>query len=223
MHENLYKLFRLQCADLLVLADMEYNGMVYHTEAALAEATRLQEEIDRLVRDFHNLVASDIPSIGSPDDISAVLYGGVVEETVRVPIGHYKTGARKGEVKYKNETVEHTFPRLVDPLKDTETKKNKDGGKETWSVSEDVLLKLKATKEGKKLVKCILEYRQTEKLRGTYLQGWANLIEKCHWDKDMIHGNLNQCVAVTGRLASDKPNLQNANKAVKKFLGSRYD
>jgi len=220
MNEKLYKLFRLQCSDLLVLAEMEWNGMRYATKEALAEAQRLQEESDQLVRDFYGLVGSDVPSISSGDDVSAVLYGGTIEETYRIPIGHYKSGAKKGEVRYKKEVLVHEFPRLVEPLKDTESKKSKEeGGKKTWSVGESVLLKLKGNK---KLVKCILAYRGVEKLRSTYLQGWADMIEKNHWDENMIHGNLNQCVTITGRLSSDKPNMQNAPKQIKNFLISRY-
>lgn len=223
MNEKLYKLFRLQCSDLLVLAEMEWNGMLYNTKAALEEATRLQETSDRLVRDFHSLVDSDIPSISSGDDISAVLYGGSVEESFNVPIGHFKSGLKKGEVRYKKEVLVHQFPRLVTPLKDTETVKNKAGKKETWGVDVDVLNKLRASKEAKKIIKTILEYRGVEKLRSTYLQGWADMIESKGWDKDIIHGSLNTCVTITGRLSSDSPNMQNAPKQVKNFLVSRYD
>ena len=43
-----------------------------------------------------------------------------------------------------------------------------------------------------------------------------------NWKKDMIYGNLNQCVAVTGRLSSTKPNLQNVDPATKKYIETRY-
>ena len=196
--------------------------MLYDSKSSLEEAIALQDRSDDILRSFHILVGSDIVSIGSGDDISAVLYGGDVDEVFSVAVGHFKSGARKGEVKFKKEVLVHTFPRLVAPLKGTETAKNKAGNKATWSVKEEVLLSLKTKAKGKEIVACILEYRGLEKLRSTYLQGWSDLIVSKCWEKDMLHGNLNQCVAVTGRLSSTSPNLQNPSKAVKKFLITRY-
>ena len=219
----MYKLFRLQCQDLLVLADIEYNGMLYASEAAKKEAIDLQATCDSLVERFHSLCGVDCVGITSGDDISAVLYGGIVLEPIKVAVGHYKTGPNKGLVKYKNEAYEHVFERLVEPLKGTESKKNLAGGKATYSVGEEVLLNLKCKGKAKEIVAIILEYRGVEKIRSTYLEGWANLIVDNCWEGDMIHGNLNQCVAVTGRLSANKPNVQNANKAVKMFLRSRYE
>ena len=220
--EKLYRLFRLQCQDLLVLCVMEYNGMLYDTKGALEKAANLQETSDELVREFHNCVGTDCVNIASGDDISSVLYGGVVEEVFRVAIGHFKSGERKGEIRYKNEILSHTFTQLVPPIKNTETAKNISGKKATYSVAEDILKKLKAKSETKKLIDIILEYRGIEKLRSTYLQGWADLIESECWEPNMIHHSLNQCTAVTGRLSSSKPTGQNASKAIKVFLRTRY-
>lgn len=221
--EKLYKLFRLHNQDLLVLEEMEWNGMLFDKDKALKKAESLQQDCDRLLSSFHSLVGSDVPSITSGDDISAALYGGIIESSFRVPIGHYKTGTKKGEVRYKIQKLEHVFERLVDPLKNTETAKNKEGKKETWSVKEEVLRSLKAKGKAKEIINIILEYRGLEKLRNTYLVGWSNMIDDNHWEGTYIHGNLNQCVAVTGRLSSSAPNLQNADKITKSFLVSRYD
>ncbi len=51
----------------------------------------------------------------------------------------------------------------------------------------------------------ILEYRQLEKLKSTYLDALANL---AHED-GRVHTSFNQVVAATGRLSSSDPNLQN--------------
>ena len=126
-NEKLYRLFRLQCQDLLVLGDMEYNGMVYDVPNALAEAQRLQKDSDTLLCRFHRLVSHSFVNITSGDHISAVLYGGIIEDVVRVAIGHFRTGARQGQVKYTMETFPHQFPALVNPIPRTETAKNKSG------------------------------------------------------------------------------------------------
>lgn len=55
------------------------------------------------------------------------------------------------------------------------------------------------------LVDALLEYREYEKLRSTYVDGYIPLIE----DDGRIHTRFNQMAATTGRLSSDRPNLQN--------------
>jgi len=230
MHKNLYKLFKIQCMDLLVLLEMESNGILFHTESALEYASKLQEQLDELLYKFQQILNSDIPRITSNDDISTILYGGTIIETIRIPAGHIKSGKRTGQVRYICDKVEHKFPKLVSPLKNTETKKSHsriaDGKAEQhtqWEVNEPVLRKLKATGDARKLIDIILEYSKLEKLRGTYLQGYSDLITKMGWEHNILHGGLNQCVVVTGRLSSTKPNLQNADKNTKKFMRTRYE
>ena len=55
------------------------------------------------------------------------------------------------------------------------------------------------------LVEALLEYREYEKLRSTYVDGYLPLIEP----DGRIHTRFNQMAATTGRLSSDRPNLQN--------------
>ena len=55
------------------------------------------------------------------------------------------------------------------------------------------------------LVDALLEYRELEKLRSTYVDGYLPLIDV----DGRIHTRFNQMAATTGRLSSDRPNLQN--------------
>ncbi len=55
------------------------------------------------------------------------------------------------------------------------------------------------------VVEALLEYREYEKLRSTYVDGYLPLIEA----DGRIHTRFNQMAATTGRLSSDRPNLQN--------------
>jgi DNA polymerase-1 len=55
------------------------------------------------------------------------------------------------------------------------------------------------------LVDALLEYREYEKLRSTYVDGYLPLID----GDGRIHTRFNQMAATTGRLSSDRPNLQN--------------
>ena len=144
-----YKLFRLQCQDLLVLQEMEYNGLLFDKEAARIHAKDIQGQLERLLERFNSLIGCNIVNISSNDHMSAVLYGGTIIETIRIPVGFYATGKRKGEVRFKIQLLEHQFEKLVDPIKGTETAKSillRESGKTTgetiWKVSEDMLKKL---------------------------------------------------------------------------------
>ncbi len=72
-----------------------------------------------------------------------------------------------------------------------------------YSTSEDVLSKLENKHP---MVRRILDYRELVKLKNTYVDVLPELIDK---STGRIHTSYNQVVAVTGRLSSDNPNLQN--------------
>ncbi|HKX74927.1 MAG TPA: DNA polymerase I [Acidimicrobiia bacterium] len=59
--------------------------------------------------------------------------------------------------------------------------------------------------ESHPIVAFLLEYRELEKLRSTYVDGYLPLITP----EGRIHTRFNQMAASTGRLSSDTPNLQN--------------
>ena len=79
-------------------------------------------------------------------------------------------------------------------------KKTKTG---QYATGEDVLMKLAAKHE---IVGKILDYRELVKLKNTYVDTLPELVNPT---TGRIHTSYNQVVAVTGRLSSDNPNLQN--------------
>src|SRR5690606_30659935 len=79
-------------------------------------------------------------------------------------------------------------------------KKTKTG---QYATSEDVLSKLE---KAHPIVSKILDYRELCKLKNTYVDTLPELV---HPVTKRIHTSFNQVVAVTGRLSSDNPNLQN--------------
>ena len=81
---------------------------------------------------------------------------------------------------------------------------------------------LKGNKEAMEILEIILKRSTLEKRKSTYYQGLCNLIDENNWTKGDIHGQLNQCVARTGRLSSSKPNLQNFDGEIKSLFTSRY-
>jgi DNA polymerase I-like protein with 3'-5' exonuclease and polymerase domains len=221
---GLMKLFRLQCQDLLVLEEIEYNGIKFNTEGATKKADEITEELSHLVGDITKYTGCVPINLNSGEHISCLLYGGFISEDIRIPIGVFKTGEKVGQPRYKILTKEYKLPRLIEPLKGTENLK-KDDTIETcryWYTNETVLRSLRPNKEAKKLLTLLDKYAELEKLRSTYLLGWTKLITEMNWTKDTIHGNLNQCVAITGRLSSTKPNLQNADPTTKIYCETRY-
>ena len=74
--------------------------------------------------------------------------------------------------------------------------------KGNYSTSKDILDKLKDKYE---IVKLILDYRTISKLNSNYVLGLINEI----YDDNKIHTIYNQTLTRTGRLSSEKPNLQN--------------
>ena len=90
---------------------------------------------------------------------------------------------------------------LFDYLKIVEKPKKTKTGQ--YATGEDVLSKL----EGKHpIISKILDYRELVKLKNTYVDTLPLLVNKT---TGRIHTSFNQVVAVTGRVSSDNPNLQN--------------
>ena len=91
---------------------------------------------------------------------------------------------------------------LFDKLKlDSSAKKTKTG---QYQTGEDVLLKLAA--KGHQIVEDILIFRELTKLKSTYVDALPQLINR---KTGRVHTSYGQAVAVTGRLQSNNPNLQN--------------
>ncbi|MCH8316914.1 MAG: DNA polymerase I [Bacteroidetes bacterium] len=90
---------------------------------------------------------------------------------------------------------------LFEKLKiDEKPKKTKTG---QYATAEDVLSKLADKHE---IVGKILDYREVQKLKSTYVDALPELISK---KDNRVHTSFNQAVAATGRLSSQNPNLQN--------------
>lgn len=85
--------------------------------------------------------------------------------------------------------------KLLDKAKKTKTGQ--------YATGEDVLAKLAGEHE---IAKKILDFREYEKLRSTYVDALPKMVSQ--YDH-RIHTDYRQAVAATGRLSSNNPNLQN--------------
>lgn len=90
---------------------------------------------------------------------------------------------------------------LFEKLKlDPKARKTKTG---QYATGEDVLLKLS---HQNKIVEDILTFRELTKLKSTYIDALPLMVNR---KTGRVHTTYGQAVAVTGRLASNNPNLQN--------------
>jgi len=221
---SLVNLFAIHMADLLVLEEMEANGMMYDTEAAEVVRKDTEEHMGSIDDWFEALVPGVGFNPGSNDQLSALLFGGKIFHKYYEHVGQYKTGARAGEDKFSPRVAEILLHQRIRPNKKWETKK---AG--YYSVSSDVLTFLLSTKINQKtreIITLVLERAKLAKLLQSYCNSINDLISSNRWEvKDGIaklHGQLNQCVAITGRLASSKPNLQNMDGNIKYLFVTRF-
>lgn len=214
----LSRLVSLHNQDLLVLEDMEYNGLLYNSKLSEEYANELDAQVieyDRALYHYHNC---DSFNPNSGDHLSCLLYGGNIKLSRKVPAGFFKTGDRKGQVKEKWEDYVVTLPRLFTPPRGSELAKEG-----YYSTDEYTLKSLKSrNKDSLEAIGTLLKRADLEKRVSTYYRGLLKLATQLNWKENKIHGQLNQCVARTGRLSSSKPNLQNFDGGIKELFYSRF-
>ena len=215
---HMKRLISLQNQDVLVLQEMEFNGMIYDYDKSKVLGDELHEQISKLNKRLYDYHSYDSFNPNSGEHLSAFLYGGIIKERFQRPIGHYKTGVHAGEVKYKWDERDKEFQRQITPLSKSELKKEG-----FFSTNEETLRKLKPkTNAGKQILAAILARATMQKRMTTYYHGVPELIDSMNWKDSKIHGQLNQCRTKTGRLSSSSPNLQNFDGEIKTLFLSRY-
>lgn len=222
---NLEKQILLDGADLLVLEDMEYNGIKYNSVKSRELAGEFTSELEGINRWFYDLSGTDRINLDSGDHLSAFLFGGSFETSdTAVESRVYKSGPNKGQEYTRNITINrqtHRFDGYFNPINGTELKKStKD--KPVYGTSDEVLKQLtKRTKLQRSIIEKLQRRSELEKLTGTYLNAFPELINNMEWG-EYLHGQFNQVVAATGRLSSSAPNLQNTPPIADQMLITRF-
>src|SRR5690606_33095823 len=108
----------------------------------------------------------------------------------------YKVAGGEFNIASTPQLREVMFERLGLPV----IKKTKTGPSTDASVLEELAA------QGHEFPRLLLEYRQLDKLKGTYVDALPKLVNP---ETGRLHTNFNQTVAATGRLSSADPNLQN--------------
>lgn len=132
------------------------------------------------------------------DKATLKTFSGTLEDDIkRLEITIYEKAGVQFNIASPKQLGEVLFDKLqLDP----KAKKTKTG---QYKTGEDVLLTLAHKSD---IVQDILDFRQLQKLKSTYVDALPGLINA---ETGLIHTSYNQAVAATGRLSSTNPNLQN--------------
>jgi DNA polymerase I-like protein with 3'-5' exonuclease and polymerase domains len=158
------RLISLHNQDLIILQEMEFNGLLFDENSSNRLAKELEDQIeiiDKILFEYHELVEFN-PN--STEHVSSLLYGGTIKVRRREVIGVFKTGTRMGQQKERWVEHEITFPRLINPIKGSEL------AKEGFFSTDDQTLKSLKTrsKYGKDLVEVLVTRATLEKRLSTY-------------------------------------------------------
>lgn len=213
-------LVKLHNADLLVLEEMESNGILFDWKRMEVRREEIYKALETVLRSLDEY-SGQWPHFNwtSGRHLSRLLYGGEIVVDIPIPYEHtYKGGRKAGTTEIRNRWTTETkvYPKLVDPVDGSEL-----AAEGYYSTDEGTLKQLKG--QGK-LVDLLLEKAELSKLLSTYYDGIPKLIEEYDWEfGGVIHGQLNQVTVVTGRLSAEKPNQQNFVAEINQFIRSRFD
>lgn len=143
-------------------------------------------------------VLSDMERSGIRIDTEALsgLSVDLAEQIIQIEAEVYESAGEKFNMSSPQQLGKILFEKLnLDP----KAKKTKTG---QWATGEEVLSRLV---DEHPIVSQILEFREMQKLKSTYIDSLPTLIGP----DGRVHTSFNQAVAATGRLSSTNPNLQN--------------
>ncbi|WP_421942109.1 DNA polymerase I [Pedobacter sp.] len=168
---------------------------VFEPKLKELNAAKLAEEIENPLV----YVLADIEKEGVRIDIETLKnYSAELETDI---IKFEQNVYDKAGIKFNLASPKQLGEVLFDKLQlDPKAKKTKTG---QYQTGEDVLLALAGKSD---IVQDILDFRQLQKLKSTYVDALPLMVNP---KTGRVHTSYNQAVAATGRLSSNNPNLQN--------------
>ncbi|MBX2955730.1 MAG: DNA polymerase I [Cyclobacteriaceae bacterium] len=184
-----------------------FDRLCEHADLALQLKGKLQPELEKrghsgLMRDVEMplvqvLASMEFEGVTIDEDVLSKMSDDLKAESERVQKEIFKLAGQEFNISSPKQLGEILFEKMKLGDKPRKTKTGQ------YATGEDVLNKLAGESE---IVKKILDYREYEKLRSTYVDALPKLIDK---RDGRIHTDYRQAVAATGRLSSNNPNLQN--------------
>ncbi len=177
--------------------DADYTMRLYGQLKADLEAHAMLELLEEIEMPLVPVLA-DMERAGVRIDLDffAALRERFTREIAQIEEEIYKLAGGEVNLRSVPQMRELLFEKLGLPV----LRKTKTGP----STDESVLSELAA--QGHAIPRLILEYRELDKLDGTYVSKLPALVNP---ETGRIHTTFNQTVAATGRLSSSDPNLQN--------------
>lgn len=212
------QLIKMSMLDLVVLRDIESNGLLLNVDKSTRKGDDIVEKISQIDIWLRKVFNAEWFNPSSGDHLSVFLFGGTLyldgKENYEFV---YKDG--RTAIKSRNVKVPFTTKGMFKPMEGTELAKEG-----FYATNEPTLTSLAKTANGefKKVLETILSRAKLDKLRGTYYHGLPAKMPDMGWDDNIIHSNFNQCVAQSGRLSSTKPNVQNIADEVKEIFITRF-
>ena len=202
-----------QYAGYQLLTEGEQSVMLHSCERvdlSLQIKGRLSKELEKrrhskLMQDVEMplmkvLAAMEYEGVNIDEKVLAKMSEELRKESEQVQKQIYQLAGAEFNIASPKQLGEVLFDKLKLTNQAGKTKKTKTG---QYATGEEVLVKLAGEH---KIVKMILDYREYEKLRSTYVDALPKLVSK---RDGRIHTDYRQAVAATGRLSSNNPNLQN--------------
>jgi type II secretory ATPase GspE/PulE/Tfp pilus assembly ATPase PilB-like protein len=233
MTDKQKKLVLLMGEDLKTLQHAEYHGIKFDFDRACQKVEKYTKELDEISAKLSTFLPSIKFGVWNWDSgvhLSALLYGGKVnfdysisEEAI------YKSGPQKGDVYTRRrwfvETVE--LPRRFLAIANSEVKlsvENKDPNHtKVYQTDAPTLSQLKSRKKEDKELLQLLNQRSEKTKVVEMIQSIINKSNEMNWQDGYLHPQFNQNIAITGRLSSSAPNMQNTPEEIDELLVSRYD
>lgn len=216
--DKMQKLISVSMQDSVVLQDIEKNGLLVNINKSIEKGNKLVSEINEIDKWFCKITGHDWFNTGSGDHLSAMLYGGVIMRDGKEEYTFtYKHGGTAQ--KFRSVKVPVVFEGMFKPLEKSELAKEG-----FYATNQPTLVTLLERAKGEYAVvlEKLIHRAKLDQLRGTYYHGYPKHIDKMGWTNNIIHSSFNQCVAVSGRLSSAKPNVQNIEDSVKEVFITRF-
>jgi DNA polymerase I len=187
--------------------ETESNHIFEKADQILQLKPKLQKELEkrghsRLMRDVEMplvqvLAAMEFEGVALDEEALKKMSESLKKDSEKVQMEIYEIAGQEFNIGSPKQLGEILFDKMK--LLD-KTKKTKTG---QYATGEEILSKLAGEHA---IAQKILDYREYEKLRSTYVDALPKMLSKTDHH---IHTDYRQAVAATGRLSSNNPNLQN--------------
>jgi len=191
-----------------LLPEENSNTPFERVDQSLQLKQKLQKELEkrghsRLMRDVemplvHVLAAMEYEGVALDEQALKWMSEALQKDSEKVQKEIYEIAGQEFNIGSPKQLGEVLFDKMK--LMDGKIKKTKTG---QYATGEEVLAKLA---EEHAIAKKILDYREYEKLRSTYVDALPKMVSQFD---HRVHTDYRQAVAATGRLSSNNPNLQN--------------